>query len=264
MPSPFPGMNPYLEQADVWEDFHNSYLLMLREQLTPQVQPRYIAKIGEHLYIRDVPEERRLVGYGDVSLHSSAPGGGGTATAVLDAPAYARMVPSLEPERDVFLEILDRNDRRLITVIELLSPSNKYHGDKREQYENKRREYLSSSAHFVEIDLLRGGPRMPFDLLPDCDYYAAVSVAEARPRIPIWPIRVRDRLPVIPIPLRLDEPRASLDLQNALHRAFDSAGYGAYIYADNPEPRLNPVDATWARQFVPAPPTEAPASPTGS
>jgi hypothetical protein len=264
MPSPFPGMNPYLEQADVWEDFHNSYLIMLREQLTPQVQPRYIAKIGEHLYIRDVPEERRLVGFSDVSLHSATANEGETATAVLDAPAYARMVPSLEPERDLFLEILDRNDRRLITVIELLSPTNKRHGDKREQYENKRREYLGSAAHFVEIDLLRGGPRLPFDELPECDYYAAVSVVEARPRIPIWPIRLRDRLPVLPIPLRSGEANASFDLQNALHRVYDSAGYGAYIYAANPEPRLSPADAAWAQQFVPGPPSGPPQTAAGS
>ena len=250
MPSPFPGMNPYLEQADVWEDFHNSYLLMLREQLAGQVEPRYIAKIGEHLYIRDVPEERRLVGYGDVSLHSPHSNGGETATAVLDAPAYARMVPSLEPERDLFVEIRDRNDRQLIAVIELLSPANKRPGDKREQYEIKRREYLRSSAHFIEIDLLRAGPRMPFDLLPECDYYAAVSVVEARPSIPIWPIRLREPLPVIPIPLRAEEPNASLDLQNALHRAYDSARYGSYIYDGNPEPRLNPADTAWARPFV--------------
>jgi hypothetical protein len=132
----------------------------------------------------------------------------------------------------------------------LLSPSNKT--SDREQYLAKRRQFLASQVHLVELDLVRGGPRLPLQNLPKCDYYAIVSRAEERPRVGLWPLRLRDRLPVIPIPLRSHEPEARLDLQEVLHLVYDAAAYEDYIYKGEPEPRLRPADAKWARQFVPA------------
>src|SRR5205807_8592511 len=105
-------------------------------------------------------------------------------------------------ERLAFVEIRDRVDRRLITVIELLSPTHRYAGPDREQYLAKRGQLLASGTHFVEIDLLRGGPRLPLKDLPECEYYVRVSRAEERPQAGLWPLRLRKRLPVIPIPLR--------------------------------------------------------------
>jgi hypothetical protein len=143
--------------------------------------------------------------------------------------------------------------RRLITVIELLSPTNKYSGPDREQYLLEHSRLLASPAHLVEIDLLRGGPRMPFaSALPDCDYSVLVSRKEKRPRAEYWPIRLRDPLPVIPVPLREPDRDAQLDLQAALHQVYDEARYGNYIYQGSLEPALNAADAAWAQQFVPA------------
>ena len=87
-------------------------------------------------------------------------------------------------------------------MIELLSPSNKRAGDDREQYLAKRRELLRTPAHLVEIDLLRGWTPMPQEGRPECDYSVMVSRAEKRRAADFWPIRLRDRLPVIPFPLR--------------------------------------------------------------
>src|SRR5262249_38575067 len=145
----------------------------------------------------------------------------------------------------------DRNSRELITVLELLSPSNKKSGPDREQYLAKRRQLISSPVHLVEIDLLRGGPRLPVEDLPDCDYYALVSRVEERPRVGIWPVRLRDRLPVIPIPLRSPDPDARIDLQEVLHHLYDAAGYEDYIYTGAPQPPLHPQDAAWARELLP-------------
>src|SRR5262249_52914227 len=126
MPSPFPGMNPYLEHSEVWHDFHESILPRVRDALVAQVGRDYVVKIEEHIYVQEVPEESaRLIGRGDVSLSQGHPvpsrmeGG----TAVLDAPT--EVIPVIADEfRESFLEIRDRSKRELITVIELLSPAN--------------------------------------------------------------------------------------------------------------------------------------------
>ncbi len=151
-----------------------------------------------------------------------------------------------------FLEVRDRQSRKLIAVLELLTPSNKRGGPDREQYLAKRNRLLASEAHFVEIDLLRGGHPMPPEDRPDCDYSVLVSRAENRPRAGFWPIGLRQRLPIIPIPLSRPKEFARIDLQEILHHVYDAAGYEDHIYEGQPEPSLSPEDPAWARQFVPA------------
>lgn len=200
MPSPFPGMNPYLEQPDVWEDFHATLLPVLRDLLTPMVGPDLIVKLESQPYTGDA-------------------------------------------ERHLFLEIRNRLSQRTITVLEVLSPSNKTRGADREQYLGKRRTLLSTPVNFVEIDLLRGGPRLPLaSEIAGSTYYALASSYAERPRVAFWPISLRDPLPQIPIPLSLDNASnfAWLDLQQALHRVYDSADYGKYIYSREPKPPWNP------------------------
>jgi hypothetical protein len=252
MPSPFPGMNPYLEQEDAWQDFHQSFIPLIREVLMGQVLPNYIVKVEEYLFIHELPgEERRLLGRSDVSVTPAPLATSGRTTRVLEAPARGRIFPGVDVERHSYLEIRDRGNRELITVLELLSPSNKKAGPDREQYLIKRRELIRSSVHLVEIDLLRGGPRLPVEGLPECDYSVVVSRAEDRPEVEIWPIRLRERLPEVPIPLRQADPDARIDPQTLLHRVYDSARYDAYIYTGTPQPSLSPADAAWAAQFVP-------------
>src|SRR6266498_5851100 len=110
MPSPFPGMNPYLEQADVWTDFHHNFIVRIANALSAQFDPRYIVKIDEQLYVHErLAEARWPVGLGDVDV-----------------------------ERLPHVEVRDLASRRLITAIELLSPTNKYDGPHRDQYLSKR------------------------------------------------------------------------------------------------------------------------------
>lgn len=253
MPSPFPGMNPYLEQADVWVDFHGRFLPLAAEIITEQVRPAYIVRLEEHVYIHELTaEERIFLGRPDLSVLHSGLSHATASQATLVAPAYGTIPPATDIERESFLEIRDRKSRELVTAIELLSPSNKKLGPDREQYLAKRRQLLNSGVHFVEIDLLRGWPRLPLDDLPDCDYYALVSRVEMRPKVGIWPIRLRDSLPVIPIPLRAPDPDARLDLQAILHRLYDAAGYADDIYAGQPQPPLHPADAVWANEILSA------------
>jgi hypothetical protein len=158
---------------------------------------------------------------------------------------------AVDVERVPFLEIRDRLDREVVTVIELLSPSNKRPGPDREQYLAKRREILRSPSNLVEIDLLRGWAPMPEGGRPEGDYSVLVSRAVRRPVAAFWPIRLRDRLPLIPIPLKPDDPEGRVDLQDVLHHAYDGPGYENFIYQEPPEPPLSAEDAEWASRFVP-------------
>jgi len=249
-------MNPYVERASVWHDYHQSFITLVRDILTTQVLPRYFVRIDDHMYIHEQSaEERRLVGRGDLLVPTLAPHGTATvaATPILTAPAVVG-VPAVDMETLSFLEIRDRDGHELVTVVELLSPSNKYAGPDREQYLAKARQLQRSWVHFVEIDLLRGGPRMPWLDMPRCDYCVVVSRFEQRPKADFWPIGLRERLPEIPIPLRPGDTDARLDLQQVLDRIYDAAGYAYHIYTGPPEPPLAAADAVWAGQFLPATP----------
>jgi hypothetical protein len=252
MPSPFPGMNPYLEQESAWEDFHPRFITRSAEVLSAQVRPRYFAKIEERLYVHEPDVEgRRFVGRSDVSMTpGSSTTSAGPAAELLQAPAHVR-VPILDVERSSYLQIRDRVNREVVTVIELLSPTKKKPGTDRAQYESKRNLVLWSSTNLVEIDLLRGHPRMPMAEAPKSDYCVLVCRPEEWPRAGFWPISLHDRLPVIPVPLRPGEPNVTIDLQELLHRLYDVAGYGLYIYEGTPDPPLSRADARWARQFLP-------------
>ncbi len=241
MPSPFPGMNPYIERASVWHDFHKNWIPLAAEWIGTQVLPQYLVRICEHVYVHELSE--------DVApTPVIRPNEAGKRTAS-NAPAEVR-IPAVDLENLSFFEIRDR-DNELITVLELLSPTNKYAGPDREQYLAKAQKLQRSWVHFVEIDLLRGGPRMPWLDMPACDYCVVVSRYEQRPKAGFWPIRLRDRLPEIPIPLRRGDADARLDLQEVLHHIYDAAGYAYHIYSGPPEPQLSPEDAAWAEQFVP-------------
>lgn len=251
MPSPFPGMNPYLEQADVWHDFHESFMPAAREVLAPQLDPNYIAKIDEHIYIHEVEGGGRdFLGRADVSVVPVRDGDSNSTAAVLDSPARVRL-PDVDREGVAFLEIRDRRNRALITVVELLSPANKRPGEDRRQYLTKRNQLIACGVNLVEIDLLRGGPRMPMDDLPPCDYCILVARPEELPGAAIWPLALRDPLPAIPVPLRVGEPHAVLELGAIIDRLYDAANYRAFIYDGTPEPPLSLEDAAWAAQFVP-------------
>jgi hypothetical protein len=243
-------MNPYLEQDRVWHDFHERAIPVIAEQVGSQVDPHYVVRIDEHVYIKELADDReRLAGRSDV-LVSKPSGGNRGGAAVLEPPALVEL-PAVDVERLSFVEIRDRDSWELVTVLELLSPSNKFAGPDREQYLAKRSRLLSAPVHLVEIDMLRGGPRLPFRGLPDCDYYLMVSRVEQRPRAGVWPVKLREPLPEVPVPLRAPDGDARLDLQAVLHRVYDAARYQTYIYRGQPQPRLSSEDWNWARQFVP-------------
>lgn len=240
MPSPFPGMNPFIEQAAVWEDFHHSLMTEIRKSLISQVRPNFLVKLEQYVFIREPDSEERgkRIGKPDVSIFAS----GQEAPAALTVQATSTIepliarIPQIEVEKHTYIEIRDRQNHDLVTMLEVLSPSNKRYGPDREQYLMKRSVLMVSPVSIVEIDLLRDGPRMPIEDAPECDYLAMVSRPAMRPNVELWPIQLEQPLPIIPIPLRGEFPDARLDLQAMLHYVYDSAGYEDYIY-DSPPSR---------------------------
>jgi hypothetical protein len=249
-------MNPYLEQEDVWSDFHLRFIATAAEVIGPQVRPAYIVKVDRYVYVHELPEgDQMLLGRPDIYLAEARPDqikSEGDVSTALAAPARARLVPLTITERQAFIEIRDGTDRRLITAIELLSPANNEPGSDRDQYLAKRNRYLDTGVHLVEIDLLRGGPRLPLHPPPKGDYCIMVSRAEERPNVGVWPIQLREPLPTIPIPLRSPDATAKLDLQAVLHRVYDAAGYGDYVYRSQPQPTLSAEDQWWVDKILKA------------
>lgn len=249
MPSPFPGMNPFLEQNDSWQDFHTNYIGRCQEALSGQVGENYFVKIEVRLLLHELSADERphFIGEADVGIAASRAKRGQSATVTMPAPQQIPF-PAVEKEKHKYLEIRDRRNRRLVTVIELLSPSNKTPGPDRDDYISKRTQYSLSRISLVEIDLRRGGTRPGPPPIPPCDYY--VGITRQWSVLDFWPIALRERLPLIPIPLSAPDPDVELDLQEVLHRTYDAADYGKYIYAETPDPPLRQEDETWAREII--------------
>jgi hypothetical protein len=249
MPSPFPGMNPYLENESIWADVHNTFLVALKEQLVPQITPHFIVVLERYIFVEE-PTPQRPAQRLRADLLIASGGGHQPGVALLEPEAPIRVKHTDEEvERLVHLVIRRNGGGELVTIVELLSMANKR--ENQSQYRAKRATILDSPTHLVEIDLLRGGRPMPDLDRPPCDYSVMVSRAGHRPSAGFWPISLKDRLPTIPIPLSRAIPDAHVDLQAILNRIYDTSGYDSYIYQDEPEPPLSADDAEWARAFAP-------------
>jgi hypothetical protein len=208
MPSPFPGMNPYLEQNDTWEDFHHSFLIHAREASTGQVGPNYLVKIEVRLILHELSaEERRFIGRADVGVIAPPTAAASASSPAAIAAPVELQLPAVEVERHSSIEIRDRRNRRVVTVIELLSPLTKAPGSDRDDYLAKRRQVLAGMTHLVEIDLRRGGERPTPPELPACEYYVLVSRYEQRPKLLFWPFGLRQRLAGCPDTAPCPRPR---------------------------------------------------------
>ncbi len=255
----FPGMDPYLEAPGIWPDVHESLMNIFREQLNDHLVPKYVAELNTQIVIDRILDdvETRRGALADVSVTQPAPSPTETGAAVAIPSAPVRLtIPMPIPTRLVSVYIRLRENERLVAVIELLSPINKRPGDGRREYLEKRATFLETGVHLIEIDLLRKGPRMPLEgELPPCDYLAVVSSADQRPACDVWPIRLRQPLPTLPIPLLKPDPAVPLDMGQALRTAYRRARYDLRIdYTSAATPPLSPEDAAWAKTLLSSPP----------
>ena len=254
MPSPFPGMDPYLEGHE-WMSFHVEFCVEIARLLRPSLRPRYLA-LTVRRYVTDTPDELAITAksdiiYPDVGVAERTPvplpldrGSGGVA--VLEPTLHiATKMPELIPQYAV--EIRDIEERQLVTLIEILSPANK-RGDGYREYVEKRTRILLSRSHLLEIDLLRNGTRVPMrQELPDAPYFIFLSRRQQRPMTDIWAIGLDQPLPVIPVPLLPEDADVVLDLQQAFTNVYDSIGYDLLLdYSRPADVPLKGEAAQWA------------------
>lgn len=251
MPSPFPGMDPYLEGSE-WISVHVELSSEIARQLAPKLRPKYIVRTMRR-FIIDLPEDVSILTgdlYPDVGVAANRLDNKSIAMGAAVDPApleFTTVMPARIP--DVSIEIRDVDQGALVTAIEVLSPVHK-RGEGYRAYLRKRHRILASTTHLIEIDFLRTGRRVPMrEPLPDVPYFVFLGRSERRPIIHVWPIRLDMVLPVIPLPLLAGDDDAALDLQGAFTGVYDALGYD--LSTDYPRPphvALSAKERDWIQQ----------------
>ena len=264
MLSPFPGMDPYLEKPSRWPGIHLNLIAAAQALLTPQLRPKYLVRVEERVYIADdfddprkaqhmrVPDVELAVrpGWGQATF---APSGGEVESFDAIEPVIATTWFDEIDIHQAYLNVIDNESRDVVTVIEILSPTNKISGSHgRKSYAKKFQEVMYSPSHLVEIDLLRGSRTVPVPRrVGTHEYLVHISRKKMRPRGQLYPLRLPRRLPVIPIPLKAGDPDAQLDLQSLIDQTYDRAGYDMEIdYGKDAIPPLDDEMAAWADQLL--------------
>ncbi|MEK7327069.1 MAG: DUF4058 family protein [Chloroflexota bacterium] len=254
MPSPFPGMDPYIEQPEVWRDFHNNLAIEIQARLNEKLGPRYYAAIEPRIAYEVVEVATKYGGQPDVGVLRlrEAPT---VAPAAPNSPVPVKSRVPLEfPVRLLSTRIRTVGEHTLVTSIEILSPVNKQRGHEAfKSYRRKRRALLRSEAHLIEVDLLRRGERPPLaEPVPSAPYYVTLSRVEDRPTVQVWPIQLKDELPVIPVPLLEPDPDASLDLNAVVAAIYKRGAYAVRIdyRQPPPPPELSPEEQAWAESLL--------------
>jgi hypothetical protein len=262
MPSPFPGMDPYTEAPACWPSLHYRLPGLIADHLQPQIAPRYVAVAEERVYLEE--PERELIADGAVHRHPPS-GGEGEAVAVAapqrrhdeSLPLWVA-APDLVESREYSVEIRALPGQHLVTVIEVLSPSNKRAtGRGRARYLRKQQRVLAGEINLVEIDLLRRGawsvalPQAASGGLPPHDYRVCVRRAARPGGFEFYPFRVTHPLPKVSVPLQPADPDPLLDLSSIFNEAYDRSMITTRIaYDGEPEVPLSAADIAWADDLL--------------
>lgn len=223
MPSPFPGMDPYLEDARLWPAFQHQLLACLYQILLPGLVDRYRARVGTRAYVSEMPLFTSII---------------------------------REQYAEEFIEIRNRSDGKLVTLLEVVSPANKTTPAGRQAYLDARQAAVHQRAGIAEIDLvMQGKPTLTYsrDGLPEYDHAVTVTRANAPDRYEIYTATLQKRLPKFKLPLAADDRDALLDLQAAFTRAYDLGSFANQInYQAPPPPDVPLTDAykTWAAELL--------------
>lgn len=221
MPSPFPGMDPYLEDERLWSAFHHQFVHSLFQILLPGLVDRYRARVGQRQYVTETPLFTSLI---------------------------------REEHAEEFIEIRQRGDGKLVTLVDIVSPTNKTDPKGRAAYHEKRREAKAAAASLVEIDLvLRGEPMLDYsrDGLPEWDYAVTVTRCTQPDRYEIYTSTLQKRLPRFKLPLAADDRDTVLDLQAAFARCYDQGAFAGQIdYGRDPSPPLGDDDRAWVAELL--------------
>lgn len=258
MRSPFPGMDPYLESPEFWPDFHSTFVNCWREAIAGVLPDGYEARIDERVNLVEIPPSEQWESaivkrvHLDIAISqqhpASAPTGGVAAVSTVE-PVTIPLVMEFEEVRETYIKILHRADRSLITVLELLSPTNKTdigYGD----FMSKQAALLRQRVHLVELDLLVGGTRLMTAVpLPPAHYYAIIARVDRRPDGDVYAWTVRDPLPMIPVPLKAPDQDVLVDLAPVFATAFERGRYAQSLrYGALPHLPLPADELAWCAE----------------
>jgi hypothetical protein len=250
MSYPFPGMNPWLENPLLWRDVHHRLISAMADELGDELAPRYFVAVETHTYVTRPDPQYPQTRYPDVMVieTSRTP----VTTAPVVAPEVESMLvelPEIDPLIEGFLQVRLVPSGEVVTVIELLSYTNKNRGEHREEYLEKRSSILRSHVHFVELDLLRAGKPMPKTDPRTSAYRFFVRRRENPFQARVYPFDIRQPIPQIPLPLLPEDQEPLLDLGTLLKNVYARARYDLVIdYTRQPDPLLTESDMAWAMQ----------------
>lgn len=255
MPSPFLGMNPYLENSLFWSEVHNLLIAAIFRNLNPQLRPKYKVAIEKRVY-QTTDENSLLVGVTDVAVQSiqKVPLPQKASISVTSPSVEAITVDVTMPEtvEESYLEVRDVATQEVVTVIEIISPKNKRRGEGRNAYAKKRLQVLGSYTNLVEIDLLRDGkPIQQIQNNVQTDYRILVSRALKRPKADLYAFNLTDMIPFYPLPLSEIDPEPLLDIQPLINQLYEEGNYDLVIdYTQEPVSPLSQENAVWVDRVL--------------
>lgn len=269
MKSPFAGMDPFIESFRPWGDFHSHLIERLYDAISDDLPTGYISVVSERSYIVcvdvDEKDERHFVPDVKVTAPRSTSRQAGEKTAPQDEGAVTLRAFIEEDFVERFIDIYELEpEHRLVTSIEILSPSNKKSGTKGwDQYLRKRQALLLGEANLVELDLLRGGTRMPMlDPWPPSPHYVLVARRERAPRCRVWPAYSDRPLPTFPVPLQKKDADIRIALQPLVDAIYKRGRYWARIDYTKPiEPPLSVEETAAMKRQLAESQSELPPSP---
>jgi hypothetical protein len=268
MPSPFPGMNPYLEHPAFWSSFHTRLMVAIADAIEPQLSSHYYVDVETRTYQSDESDEELLIGIPDAIVFSSpseSPLESPSDSPAPEVSAVEESVVATQPRPEIvtvpmpievkqrYLEVREMGTDAVITVIELLSPKNKRAGEGRTAYEKKRRLILGSETHLVELDLLRGAKPMAILGVRSASHYRIlISRSQQRPKADLYGIMLQQPLPSFPIPLKPDEAEPIVLLQAVFDQVCERARYDTRIdyHQPVPPPKLAEADQQWVDELL--------------
>jgi hypothetical protein len=260
MPSPFPGIDPYLEQPAFWSLFHSRLIVAIADAVAPQILPKYYIEVETRTYLEDANSEL-LVGIPDAVVLSAKESRLSPSPDVASATSFVAtesrpqqvQLPTGLEIRERYLEIRELGTDAVITVIEVLSPKNKRSGKGRVVYEQKRQRILDSASHFIELDFLRLDEPMPMTAaVSDWNYRILVSRSEERPTADLYGFTLLEPIPVFPLPLKLGDAEPLIELQPIFNGVYDRAGYQFRLDYRQPvpPPPLSNADKQWLDELL--------------
>jgi hypothetical protein len=256
MPSPFPGIDPYIEGQHRWPDFRSRLTNSFCETISESLPEFYVASIDERVEIREIDSSDEpstfkpdvAVLRDDASRRNKKPitqSSAGASTAV------TLNLPAIEEEHARHIEIRHRPDNKLVAIVELLSPTNKQQPG-RAQYLAKRADLLLQDIHLIELDLLVGGRPLPMERsLPTGHFYAIVARSDFRPAADVYAWTLRDRFPIVAVPLAKPDNDVLVDLHKAYNAAYSRGRYERMLDYRKPlSLALRSDDAEWAANLA--------------